>query len=98
MYLGASGYQNKRNGHTKDTHSWNDINIISFSSNVSIKNKATNATTSLPTTAEGTRFRLFPALNVAPAARPHAVIKPKISPKIFPNLQSRKIYKEHLKT
>ena len=57
---------------------------MSFSSKVSIKNKPTNATTSLPTTAEGTKFRLFPALIiVAPAARPHAVINPKISPKIL---------------
>ena len=52
-----------------------------FNSKLSIKNNATNATTNLPTTAEGTRLTSFPALIiVAPAAKPAAVIKPNKSP------------------
>ena len=58
-----------------------------FSSKLSIKNKATTATTNFPTTAEGTRLTSLPALIiVAPAAKPAAVMKPKTSPKIFPTL------------
>ena len=48
-----------------------------------MKNKANNATNNLPTTAAGTKFLAFPDLIViAPTAKPIAVIKPKISPKI----------------
>jgi len=53
---------------------------------LSINNKANKATNSFPTTAAGTKFYFLAALIVtAPTAKPRAVIKPKISPKKFPN-------------
>ena len=57
------------------------IKSLSTSLKLSIKNKAKDATNSLPTTAAGTRFFDFPDLIVtAPTARPTAVTNPKISP------------------
>ena len=48
-----------------------------FSSKLSIKNKATTATTNFPTTAEGTRSTFFAYLaRLALTAKPKAVIKP----------------------
>ena len=62
------------------------MQLLNYFRNSQIKNKATKATTNLPTTADGTKFKLFPALIiVAPAARPADVTNPRISPYIFPN-------------
>ena len=53
---------------------------------LSMKKRANKATNSFPTTAAGTRFLFLADLIVtAPTAKPSAVIKPKISPKKFPN-------------
>ena len=62
--------------------------IISFSTNskLSTKKKANIATQSLPATAEGTRSTFLAYLaRLALTAKPRAVMKPKISPRKFPN-------------
>lgn len=57
------------------------IRSLSKRVKLSINNKAKVATSSLPTTAAGTKFLDFADLIVtAPTARPIAVINPKISP------------------
>ena len=53
---------------------------------LSMNNNANKATKSFPTTAAGIKFLSLADLIVtAPTAKPKAVIRPKISPKILPN-------------
>ncbi len=64
--------------------------MISLFSNskLSTKKKANIATSSFPTTADGTRsLSLAYLAKVALQARPRAVTKPKKSPKKFPKLR-----------
>ena len=72
---------------THMTHIKGIIKISFFTnSKLSTKKKANIATQSFPMTAEGTRSTFFAYLaRLALTAKPKAVMKPKISPKKFPN-------------
>ena len=64
---------------------------LPWSIKLSTKNNANIATRNFPMTAAGTKsLSLTDLMIFAPTANPNAVIKPKISPKKFPNLKESK--------
>ena len=78
----------KTNGIATHITHINGMMILSVPNNskFSTKKNANIATTSFPITAEGTKSTFFAyRAKLALMAKPKAVIKPKTSPKIFPN-------------
>ena len=78
----------KTNGIATHITHINGMTILSVPNNskFSTKKNANIATTSFPITAEGTKSTFFAyRAKLALMAKPKAVIKPKRSPKIFPN-------------